>query len=687
MNRLFIISGPMAGKDYEIRGPVAFVGRAEENDIRIDDGSVSRKHLKICIREGKFYVEDMGSRNGIWVSGNKLPSRQEVRVEAGVPLGLGAIFISIGKRYQDTEMTTQHSIPLAADAGVNQGFPLYKDRRITNRDKLELIYEMSTLLMQTLDINQICERILDSLFDSLRRIDSGVILLAEGGGLREVIARSREGRESIHMNYSRTIVNRVMREGRAVMMSDIQREDEAELSESIEMMKIKSIMCVPLISNRGSRGVIYVHSVHVPYGFRKDDLYFFTCLSTPAALAIENALLYSRAKEAEETIRDSEEKYRLLVENAIDGILIVQNGSVCFANPGGHRMFGCSMGSLSSSAFESLFHPLDRTAAMEQQKRALNRVQDSEMSPLRALTQRGETIWVLVNSVRIQWAGGSPTTLNFFRDVTLQKRLEEQAFQSQKMETVSTLAGGIAHEFNNLLMGVQGNASLMLLDTETSHPHYRKLHNIERHVEKGGELTQQLLGFAGQGKYEITRTDLNEVISRTSNVFGRARKEIRIQRTEEKRLWTVEVDPRQMEQMLLNIFINAWEAMPGGGEISIETRNVMVGQEQAMTHGVSPGKYVMLIVSDNGPGMDEEIRGKIFEPFFTTKEIGKGVGLGLAAVYGIVKNHGGFINVISEKGHGAAFQIFLPSSKDAQVESPVLKGKETVLFEGDEERN
>ncbi|MEW6669645.1 MAG: ATP-binding protein [Thermodesulfobacteriota bacterium] len=667
MNKLFIINGPRAGDCHELKSPVTFVGRAEQNDIRIDDGSVSRRHLKITSREGKFYVEDLGSHNGTWVSGKKLAPRQEVRVEAGVPLGLGAIFVSVGKRYEDTEMTTQHSIPLAPEAGANQGYPLYKDRRITNRDKLELIYEMSTLLMQTLDINQICERILDSLFDSLRRIDSGVILLSDAGGLREVIARSREGREPIHMKYSRTIVNRVMREGRAVMMSDVKREDGAELSESIEMMKIKSIMCVPLISNRGSRGVIYVHSVNAPYGFRKDDLYFFTCLSTPAALAIENALLYSRAKKAEEIIRESEEKYRLLVENAKDGIFIVQNGSVRFANPGGRRMSGYSMDELSSFAFQELFHPQDKAAAQEQQRKALNGSQDSELSPLRALTQRGETLWVLVNSVRIQWEGG-PATLNFVRDVTLQHRLEERAFQSQKMEMVGTLAGGIAHEFNNLLMGIQGNASLMLLDMETSHPHYRKLRNIERHVTRGGELTQQLLGFAGEGKYEISRTDLNDVVSKTSDVFGRARKGIRIQRTMEKDLWPLAVDQRQMGQMLLNLFINAWEAMPGGGDLSIETRNVVLGEEQAAAHGVRPGRYVMLRVSDTGPGIDEKIRAKIFEPFFTTKEIGKGVGLGLAAVYGIVKNHGGFINVISENGHGATFQIYLPSSETSQGE-------------------
>jgi signal transduction histidine kinase len=286
--------------------------------------------------------------------------------------------------------------------------------------------------------------------------------------------------------------------------------------------------------------------------------------------------------------------------------------------------------------------------------------------------------------VRIQWPGG-PATLNFFRDVTLQRRLEEQAFQSQKMETVSTLAGGIAHEFNNLLMGVQGNASLMLLDMENSHPHYRKLQNIERHVSRGGELTQQLLGFAGEGKYELTDTDLNDVVRRTSQVFARARRDIRIRRTEERNLWPVEVDRRQMEQMLLNLFINAWEAMPGGGEITVETRNAVVGQERAVTHAVSPGNYAVLIVSDMGPGIDEAIREKIFEPFFTTKEIGRGVGLGLAAVYGIVRNHGGFIEVVSQKGHGASFQIHLPCGESSRVALPPRETKETVLLVDDEE--
>jgi K+-sensing histidine kinase KdpD len=149
---------------------------------------------------------------------------------------------------------------------------------------------------------------------------------------------------------------------------------------------------------------------------------------------------------------------------------------------------------------------------------------------------------------------------------------------------------------------------------------------------------------------------------------------------EESELWPIVVDRRQMEQMLLNLFVNAWEAMSGRGEISVETRNAVVGQEQAATHAVSPGNYAVLVVSDKGPGIDEVIREKIFEPFFTTKEIGRGVGLGLAAVYGIVRNHGGFIEVISEKGHGASFQIYLPSRETSRIELQTPEpAKEAVL--------
>ncbi|MBN1103072.1 MAG: FHA domain-containing protein [Deltaproteobacteria bacterium] len=309
MSRLQILKGPMRGHSFGLKDDTTLIGRGPESDIQITDASMSRRHAKIIRKGDRFLIEDMGSQNGTWIDGQRIKPRTPLAIEEGLLIAMGDILVSLGKDLTQGGLATRYSISLARDgAGKGEPPPLYKDRRITDRDKLEMIFEVSTLLMQTLDINQLCEKILDSLFRSLQRIDGGVILLVDTDTEepREVIARSRGDRGDVKVRFSRTIVTKVIREGKAVMMSDISQEEESELSESIELMKIKSIMCVPLISNRGTRGVIYVHSVNMPHGFRKDDLYLLTCMSTPAALALENALLYTKTKNTEEALEKAQ---------------------------------------------------------------------------------------------------------------------------------------------------------------------------------------------------------------------------------------------------------------------------------------------------------------------------------------------------------------------------------------------
>jgi signal transduction histidine kinase/CheY-like chemotaxis protein len=270
------------------------------------------------------------------------------------------------------------------------------------------------------------------------------------------------------------------------------------------------------------------------------------------------------------------------------------------------------------------------------------------------------------------------------------KLLERQIQQVQKLEAIGTLAGGIAHDFNNLLMGIQGRTSLMLTDTASSHPYFEHLKGIEDYVKSAADLTKQLLGFARGGKYEVKTTDLNDLITNQNQMFGRTRKDITIREKYEENLWTVEVDQGQIQQVLLNLYINAWQAMPGGGDLYIQTQNVNLDEHYTKPFKASPGKYVKVSVTDTGVGMDEVTRQKIFDPFFTTKEMGRGTGLGMASVYGIVKNHEGFITVYSKKGEGATFNIYLPATeketvKEKELEKDELKGSEIVLLVDDED--
>lgn len=400
----------------------------------------------------------------------------------------------------------------------------------------------------------------------------------------------------------------------------------------------------------------------------------------------------TKRRVVEEALKKSEEKYRQLIEYSSEAIFIITNGKISYANHRTEKMLGYTMGALQAMPFIDLVISEDCEMVSERHK-AILRGDDSAINyGFRVVNQEGSTIWVAANSVAILWENQS-ATLNFMRDITKQKRTETRLLQAQKMESIGTLAGGIAHDFNNLLMGIQGHASLTLLSLDKNDPHYEHIKTIETLVMSGANLTKQLLGFARGGKYEVKRVDLNALIDKTSQTIGRTKKDIRIHRYFEDKLWPTDVDQGQIEQVLLNLFVNAWQAMPGGGDLYLETSNILLDENRFIHHSGKTGRYVKISVTDTGVGMDEKTKERIFEPFFTTKEMGRGTGLGLASVYGIIKNHNGFINVYSEKGQGSTFNIYFPVSdkKDEKEKIPETESMvdlapctETILLVDDE---
>jgi signal transduction histidine kinase/CheY-like chemotaxis protein len=280
--------------------------------------------------------------------------------------------------------------------------------------------------------------------------------------------------------------------------------------------------------------------------------------------------------------------------------------------------------------------------------------------------------------------------VEFVRDITERKRMESQLAQAERMDSIGRLAGGVAHDFNNLLMGIQGRTSLMLADVEPQHPFVEHLEGIESYVKSASDLTRQLLGFARGGKYEVKVIDINKLISENVTMFGRTKKELNIISEFDENIWHTEADHGQINQVFLNLFVNAWEAMPQGGDLKIKTENITLDQKFVEAYGVDPGRYIKVSVSDTGIGMNETTRKRLFDPFFTTKDRGRGTGLGLASAYGIIKNHHGIITVESKPHQGTTFKIYLPASSKAVLNEKgyfrnVVNGSETILLVDDED--
>ena len=269
------------------------------------------------------------------------------------------------------------------------------------------------------------------------------------------------------------------------------------------------------------------------------------------------------------------------------------------------------------------------------------------------------------------------------------RKLEQELHHAQRMKAIGTLAGGIAHDFNNLLQGIQGYVSLLLTKTRQDSVIQENLNAIELCVNSGADLTSQLLGFARGGKYDVRPIDFNDVLQHTAKMFGRTRKEVKIHQDLTDQIWAVEADRSQIEQVLMNLYLNASQAMTGSGDLFLKSTNMICDEQHVRAHGVPSGKYVKVSVKDTGCGMDKEVKRRIFEPFFTTKQMGRGTGLGLASAFGIIKNHNGFIDIKSRPDQGSTFNIYLPATEkslpsELQSLSPLKGGNETLLVIDDE---
>lgn len=398
-----------------------------------------------------------------------------------------------------------------------------------------------------------------------------------------------------------------------------------------------------------------------------------------------------RASEA--ALKESEERFRALVENAPDGIFVQSGETFAYVNAAAARMFqAASPGELTGTSVLDRFHPDVR----EQVSASLRRLTDLKASlPLveeRCLRLDGSEFSAEVTAVPFPFRGRDGA-LVFFRDISDRKRLEEQFRQAQKMEAVGQLAGGVAHDFNNILAAAMMQLELMQLRPQPGPEWRQNLKDLGAHMQRAANLTRQLLLFGRRSVLEIKELDLNELVENLLKMLRRLIGEtVRLEWRGESQMPMVMADTCTLEQVIVNLAVNARDAMPQGGRLTLSTDSVVVSEAQAaQMPGARAGRFVRLTVSDTGTGMTAQVMKHIFEPFFTTKAVGKGTGLGLATVYGIVNQHRGWLTVSSELGLGSSFSVYLEAVhstntvlREESPRPPVRGGTETILLVEDE---
>ena len=456
---------------------------------------------------------------------------------------------------------------------------------------------------------------------------------------------------------------------------------------------IENILTVPIVYGPETIGLVSVASKEGGYTEEDRDLLERIAFRISPILhaRLQRDLQEQRRMKAEADLKESEEKYRLLITNAGEAIFIIQDEVVKFPNPRASEMVGYTGEELAEIPFVDLIHPSDKEAVLERHLRLLERKQP-EPYPFRIIDKKGRAMWVQLTTAPTIWEK-KPGILCFLRDVTEEKKLKSQLLQAQKMEAVGRLAGGVAHDFNNMLSVIIGHTEMALMITTSSDRLYLHLQDVNNAARRSADLTRQLLAFARKQTIAPKVLDLNDTVSGMLNMLRRLiGEDIELAWCPGAELWPVMMDPGQIDQVLANLCVNARDAIAGTGKINIETSNTAFDETYRAGHyGPVPVEYVLLAVSDDGCGMDEETQAHLFEPFFTTKEIGQGTGLGLATVYGIVKQNDGFISVYSELGQGTTFKIYLPRHQAAPGEileesavETLLGGTETVLMVEDE---
>jgi PAS domain S-box-containing protein len=487
----------------------------------------------------------------------------------------------------------------------------------------------------------------------------------------------------------------VMQTGEPLLIGDLQT-DPLPVEPLHITEPVRTWLGVPLIAHEQVMGVVSVQSFS-PYAFNEADQRFLETIAGQVVIALENARLFEQArqeiverKRTEAALRESEEKYRTLIEQSNDAIYLIYNDKFEIINRKFKQLFGLTEDQVNMPGFSllNLAAPKSRPLVEEHLVKETRHGNGSPNFEFTALDHKGREIEVELSISCFVYKDGVATQ-GILRNITERKHLEVRLREAQKMKAVGQLAGGIAHDFNNILTAINGLIALSLEKVSPKDILYEDLKTIHSQAERGAILVSQLLTFARQQPLATETLNLNQVIIKLSDLLQRAIGEnIELKTNLTKDLKGISADITALEQILTNLCFNARDAMPRGGTLIIQTKNVFLDEMACATNPAArPGPNVLLTVTDTGVGIDEEILEHIFDPFFTTKEVGRGSGLGLAMVFGLVKQLNGFIEVQSQADLGSIFKLYFPAATGQEDRAPggessqaILGGGETILL-------
>jgi len=508
------------------------------------------------------------------------------------------------------------------------------------------------------------------------------------------------------LDYERKVVawNRTMEE-----MSGVRKEEmigKGDYAYAVPFYGERRPVLVDLVFERDKenleayeyvevQGDVLVAEIYVPMTYQGKGAYLSSRASPlfdqegNVIGAIESVRDITEQKRIAEALKESEERYRTAIESSSDAVVMIKGEKYIYVNRKFLEIFGFdSVDQVLGKPVGSVTHPDDRERVLEMNRRRQRNDKVPHQYEFKGIKTNGDAVFVEVSATRTVYKG-EPITLVYLRDVTARKHLEAQLLQSQKMEAIGTLAGGVAHDFNNILTAIIGYGSLLQMSMG-SDPRRQYVDLLLASSQKAAILTQSLLAFGRKQAIELKPWKINAMVREAEKLLKRLLTEdIEFRVIPADPDITVEADVTQIDQVLMNLATNARDAMPGGGNLTIEIRTVHLGNGFVEAHGFGrPGDYALISVTDTGTGMDQATVGKIFEPFFTTKEVGKGTGLGLSIVYGIIKQHNGYITVSSERQKGTRFDVYLPvvktpAGQEKQSYEQARGGNETILVAED----